>query len=119
FPCGYSADLWRTCLRIDATRYFDDHTKRLGGAAERMNVLAHPVQPHSEGEILLESADPQAHPSIRMNYFGDPHDMKVMVAVMRRALDIVAHWPGAPKPGPMNVTPRLPRLHGLLPGQPP
>ena len=24
----------------------------------------------------------------------DPHDLKVMVAVMRRALDIAAHWPG-------------------------
>ena len=44
-------------------------------------VLANPVQPHSEGEIVLASADPVDHPDIRMNYYGDPHDMKVMVAV--------------------------------------
>ena len=37
-----------------------------------MIVLANPVLPHSEGEIVLESADPVVHPAIRMNYFGDP-----------------------------------------------
>ena len=65
-----------------------------------MIVLANPVQPHSEGEIVLQSADPTEHPAIRMNYFGDPHDMTVMVAVMRRVLDIVAHWPGTGGSGP-------------------
>ncbi len=55
-----------------------------------MIVLANPVQPHSEGEIRLASSDPSAAPDIRMNYFGDPHDMAVMIAVTRRALDIVA-----------------------------
>ena len=33
-----------------------------------MIVLANPVQPHSEGEIVLSSADPADHPTIRMNY---------------------------------------------------
>ena len=43
-----------------------------------------------------------------MNYYDDPHDMKVMGAVMRRALDIVAHWPGNRKIGPC-AHPALPR----------
>ena len=74
-----------------------------------MIVLANPVLPHSEGEIVLESADPTAHPAIRMNYFGDAHDMKVMIAVLRRALDVVAHWPSHRKIGPLMVPPFLAR----------
>ena len=77
-----------------------------------MIVLANPVQPHSEGEIVLESADPTDHPVIRMNYFGDPHDMKVMVAVMRRVLDIVAHWPAHRTIGPLLIPPFLAEKHG-------
>ena len=67
-----------------------------------MIVLANPVQPHSEGEIVLASADPAVHPDIRMNYFDDPHDMAVMVAVLRRALDVVANWPGHREIGPLT-----------------
>ncbi len=77
-----------------------------------MIVLANPVQPHSEGEIVLESADPTADPVIRMNYFDDPHDMKVMVAVMRRVLDIVAHWPAHRAIGPLLIPPFLAERHG-------
>ena len=84
-----------------------------------MIVLANPVQPHSEGEIVLASADPADHPAIRMNYFGDPHDMKVMVAVLRRALDIVAHWPARRKIGPLLVPPFLARKHGHIEGATP
>ena len=76
-------------------------------------MLANPVLPHSEGEIVLESADPTVHPTIRMNYFADPYDMKVMVAVMRRALDIVAHWPGNRKIGPVHG-PAVPRREARL-----
>ena len=81
-----------------------------------MIVLANPVQPHSEGEVVVQSADPTEHPAIRMNYFGDPHDMKVMVAVIRRALDIVAHWPGHRTVGPLLIPPFLARKHGHLDG---
>jgi choline dehydrogenase-like flavoprotein len=84
-----------------------------------MIVLANPVQPHSEGEIVLESADPFAHPAIRMNYFCDPHDMKVMVAVMRQALDIVAHWPTPHAIGPLLVPPFLAAKHGHVEGHVP
>ena len=66
---------------------------RLSPDAETVIVLANPVQPHSEGEIVLVSADPLDHPDIRMNYYDDPHDMEVMIAVLRRALEVTAHWP--------------------------
>ena len=82
-------------------------------------MLANPVLPHSEGEIVLQSADPAVPPTIHMNYFADPHDLKVMVAVMRRALDIIDHWPGPVKPGPLAIPPFLARKHGYIEGQPP
>ena len=67
-------------LRVDPDEYFDDPATRLAPDAESMIVLANPVQPHSEGEIVLASADPAVHPDIRMNYYDDPHDMTVMIA---------------------------------------
>jgi choline dehydrogenase len=53
-------------------------------------LLADPVLPHSRGEIVLESKDPDAKPVIRMNYYDDPHDIRVMVAAIRRTMDIRA-----------------------------
>ena len=80
-------------------------------------MLANPVQPHSEGEIVLASADPADAPDIRMNYFGDPHDMTVMVAVLRKALDVVASWPGARRArASCHVPPALAAKHGYVAG---
>ena len=58
FACGYNVDIWRGCLRIDPDEYFDDPTVRLAPDAENMIVLANPVQPHSEGEIVLAERGP-------------------------------------------------------------
>ncbi|HXI89363.1 MAG TPA: GMC family oxidoreductase N-terminal domain-containing protein [Blastocatellia bacterium] len=118
-PCGYNHDLWHSCLNVDTAQYFDDPSKRLTPDAESMLVLANPVLPHSEGEIVLESADPAVHPAIRMNYFGDAHDLKVMVAVVRRALEIVAHWPSEHEIGPLMVPPFLAEKHGYVEGATP
>ena len=118
-PCGFNHELWHSCLNVDTTRYFDDVSKRLSPDAESMIVLANPVLPHSEGEIVLESADPAAKPAIRMNYFGDAHDLKVMVAVIRRALEIVKHWPSDSKIGPLMVPPFLAEKHGYEEGTTP
>ena len=101
FACGYNPDLWERCLRVDTHEFFDDPDAALSPTAENMIVLANPVQPHSEGEVRLASSDPADAPDIRMNYYSDPHDMKVMLAVIRRALDVVAHWPVAPKDRPV------------------
>jgi choline dehydrogenase-like flavoprotein len=54
-----------------------------------------------------------------MNYFSDPHDLKVMVAVMRRVLEIVGNWPGNPKPSEWVVPPFLAEKHGYVAGQSP
>ena len=119
FACGYNPDLWQRCLRVDTDDYFDDAPRRLAADAESMIVLANPVQPHSEGEIVLKSADPTDHPDIRMNYFGDPYDMTVMVAVIRRVLDIVAHWPAHRRIGPLLIPPLLAQKHGHVEGATP
>jgi choline dehydrogenase-like flavoprotein len=110
-PAGFTAEFWHSNLNVDTARYFDDASKRLAPDAEGMIVLANPVLPHSEGEIVLESADPAAHPAIRMNYFGDAHDMKVMLAVLRRTLEVVAHWPAHRQIGPLMVPPFLAEKH--------
>lgn len=94
-------------------------SKRLAPDAENIYLLANPVLPHSEGEIVLASADPNVHPTIRMNYYDDPHDMKVMVAVMRRVLDIAEHWPGNRKIGPVLIPPFLAKKHGYVTGTEP
>jgi choline dehydrogenase len=112
-------DLLEKNLKFDTSLFFDDAAKRLAPDAEAVYLLANPVQPHSEGEIVLASADPAAHPTIRMNYFDDPHDLKVMVAVLRRALEIAAHWPGNRKIGPVLIPPFLARKHGHQPSDEP
>ena len=118
-PCGFNHDLWDACLRVDTDQYFDDAAGRLAADAESIMVLANPVLPHSEGEIVLESPDPTAQPTIRMNYYGDDHDMQVMLAVMRRALEIVEHWRARREIGPLMVPPRLAEKHGHQPGATP
>ena len=104
---------------IDMTMYFDDPDVQLAVDKERFVILANPVLPKSTGEIVLTCADPAAAPEIRFNYFSDPYDLKLMVSVMRRALEIVDSWPGDPKPGALNVPPFLAEKHGYVPGHPP
>ncbi|MDQ2748361.1 MAG: GMC family oxidoreductase N-terminal domain-containing protein [Pseudonocardiales bacterium] len=116
FACGYNADIWRGCLRVEPDEYFDDPAASLAPEAESMIVLANPVQPHSEGEIRLASADPLAAPDIRMNYFGDAHDMAVMIAVVRRALDIVGRLRTAHEIGEVVVPRALAAKHGYTAG---
>jgi choline dehydrogenase len=118
-PCGFNYDLWHQCLNIDTSLYFDDPVKRLKPEAESMIVMANPVLPHSEGEIVLQSTDPTTYPTIRMNYFQDAHDLKVMLAVLRRALEIVAHWPSQRQIGRLLIPPFLAQKHGYKEGDVP
>jgi choline dehydrogenase len=119
FICGYNPDIWRGCLRVEPGDYFDDPEQRLAPDAETVIVLANPVQPHSEGEIVLSSAEPFDQPDIRMNYFDDPYDMEVMVAVLRRALDVAANWPTQRELGPLLVPPALATKHAYVTGDTP
>jgi choline dehydrogenase-like flavoprotein len=116
--CGYTADLWRDLFRVDPSDFFDDPAEQLSPLAQLVLVLPNPVQPRSEGEVRLASADPDEAPRISLGYFTDPHDVQVMVAVMRRALDLVAHWP-VQGMGELLVPPRLAELHGHAAGDRP
>ena len=116
FLTGTNEDFLRTILNIDTALFFDDARKRVANDAENLVLFPHPVLPHSRGEIVLDSADPAAPPAIHMNYYDDPHDMRVMVAAIRRAMDIAAHWPGNRRPGPVMIPPFLAEKHGYREG---
>jgi choline dehydrogenase len=119
FACGYNRDIWQACLRVDPDQYFDDAEARLAPDAETVIILANPVQPHSEGEIVLASADPLEQPDIRMNYYGDPYDMEVMVAVLRRALEVAKTWSAHRQLGPLLVPTGLAAKHRYVTGDTP
>lgn len=115
---GYTSELWRGLFRIDPDEYFDDAAQRLAADAQVVVLLPNPVQPHSEGEVRLASSDPAEPPAISLNYFDDPHDVQVMVAVMRKALELVDKWP-VPGMGSLLVPPKLAEAHGHAPGDVP
>jgi choline dehydrogenase len=116
FVTGTNEDFLRMILNIDTALFFDDARKCVANDAENLVLFPHPVLPHSRGEIVLDSADPAAPPAIHMNYYDDPHDMRVMVAAIRRAMDIAAHWPGNRRPGPVMIPPFLAEKHGYREG---
>lgn len=119
FACGYNEDIWQRCLKVDPAAYFADPATALAPTAETLMFLANPVQPHSEGEIVLQSADPTAAPEIRMNYLSDPHDLKVMLSTMRRVLQIAKHWPNQGQLGALLIPPFLAKQHGYRDGDEP
>ncbi len=119
FLTSGNEEFLRTILNIDTSQFFDDAGKCVASDTENLTLLPHPVLPRSRGEIALDSADPAVPPAIRMNYYDDPHDLKVMVAAIRRAMDIAAHWPGNRKPGPVMIPPFLAEKHGYREGSEP
>jgi choline dehydrogenase-like flavoprotein len=116
--CGFDAAHFASHLNIDTALCFPDPAL-LGPERENLLIAANPVLPHSEGEIVLRSADARAAPELRMNYFGDTHDLPVMVAAMRKVLQIVEAWPGPLRPGPVHIPPFLAEKHGHVPGAAP
>src|SRR5690348_1537588 len=116
FLCGYTAEIWEHILHVNTAEFFGDVYRILAPEAMSIFLLANPVLPHSEGEITIQSADPAVHPAIRMNYFSDPHDMKVMLAVLRRTLQMAAHWPVKEHLGPWLPPPALAAKHGYRAG---
>lgn len=47
------------------------------------------LRPKSRGRITLQSTNPFQHPNINTNYFSHPDDIKVGVAGIRRALELI------------------------------
>ncbi len=118
-PMANTADALSKAINYDLNQLVGDAVDALDTHREGISVLASNCVPRSEGEIVLTSADPAVPPEINFNYFGDPHDLKVMVAIIRRTLDVMAHWPGPVKPGRWLVPPGLAKLHGYQHGDMP
>ena len=118
-PTLYGADVMGDRLFYDLDQYFADPVAAFDPNAQNVTFLPSNCVPRSEGEIVLESADPAVPPAIRFNYFADPHDLKVMVAIIRKVLAIAANWPGPDALGPWRVPPRLAAIHGHQPGDVP
>jgi choline dehydrogenase len=118
-PCGYDEDVMGIRVNIDLEMALADSAKTLAADAEHVILLASNCVPRSEGEIVIASADPFVPPEINFNYFSDPHDLKVMVAIVRRALEIAANWPGDKKLGSWLIPPMLADMHGHVEGEKP
>ncbi|GAA5017181.1 FAD-dependent oxidoreductase [Terrabacter aeriphilus] len=116
--CGYTPAIWEGVFRLPPSAFFDDPASFLDPTRGQVVVLPNPVQPHSEGSVTLISNDPAVHPRIELNYFDDPHDVAVMVAVMRRALEIAKAWPGGGLGDPV-IPPHLAQAHGHVAGSEP
>lgn len=116
-PTRYGSDVLGDRIFYDLEQYFGEDEAEVDMDAEFITILASNCIPRSEGEITLTSADPDDAPQIRLNYFDDPHDLDVMVAIQRKALEIAQCWP---EPlGEWMVPPRLAELHGYEPGSEP
>jgi choline dehydrogenase len=115
---GYTPSIWEGVFRLPPSAFFEDPESFLDPTRGQVVVLPNPVQPHSEGSVTLASADPTVQPRIAFNYFDDPHDVKVMVAVMRKALEVAGAWPGGGLGEPV-IPPHLARAHGHEAGSEP
>lgn len=118
-PCGYDEDTIGTCINIDLEKVMADSSKTLAADAEHVILLAGNCVPRSEGEIVIKSADPTVPPEIKFNYFSNSYDLKVIVAVMRRALAIANNWPGDKKLGSWLIPPMLAKMHDYVEGEQP
>lgn len=64
------------------------------------------LRPKARGSVRLRSADPNARPLVNSNFFGDPDDLRLTIASIRRAGEVLATPPMAGK-----------FAHELLPGR--
>ncbi|MFZ9395882.1 MAG: GMC family oxidoreductase [Erythrobacter sp.] len=115
---GNVADFFRNQINADVAMMFDDPEAVLSPESENVIILPSNCVPHSEGEIILQSADASVPPKIDFNYFADPYDLKVMVALMRKSLEIARNWPDG-RLGEWMIPPELARKHGYVPGEEP
>ncbi len=119
FPSGLDEATFANQLNLDVERTISDASVVLAPDAENVILLASNAVPRSEGEIMLQSADPAVPPAIMFNYFADPYDLKVMVAIMRRVLDVASNWPGPNRLGHWRVPPWMAEIHGYRDGDEP
>lgn len=115
---GNTAEFFANQINTDVHMLMDDPYGTLTAESEHVLMAPSNCVPHSEGEITIQSSDPAVPPKIDFNYFADPYDLKVMVALMRKSLDIAKNWPGGGL-GEWMVPPMLARKHGFVPGDEP
>ena len=118
-PMVNTAEVMGKAINYNLDQLVENPAEALSTHREGLSILASNCVPRSEGEIVLTSADPAVPPDINFNYFSDPHDLKVMVAIIRRTLDVMSRWPGPVKPGRWLVPPELAKLHGYHDGDTP
>ena len=80
------------CLNVHTDGYLDDTNRRLAPNAidHRFRQSCVAAQRGGDRPREFRSQRPAHDPH---ELFGDDYRLKVMVAVLRRALDVVAHWP--------------------------
>ena len=91
---------------------FDMHTVRAGYPTTENGFCLTPNVTHarSRGTVKLRSRDYRDKPMVDPRYFTDPHDMRVMIAGIRKAREIVGQgamsdWAGEELyPGPLVET---------------
>jgi len=116
-PGGIESGLIVNQLNFHGELFANDVDAAFGLDSKNVFLINQLQLPRSTGEVVIESADPTVQPRIDMNYYADPVDLKVMVTMMRRSLEIMANWPG--EMGPWLAPPDLARKHGHVEGQPP
>lgn len=115
-PTLYGLDVLEDRIFLDVKQLLEDPASAFAPDAENIILLASNCVPRSEGELTITSPDAAVHPAINLNYFGDPHDLKVLVAIMRKAFEIAENWEGL---GDWRAPPQLAKLHGYTPGEQP
>ena len=78
-------------ILLGAAYYFDNGYRTYPNPAFTLGPSF--VQPTSEGEVRLRSADPHAKPSIRLGWFQDPEEMRLVIEGMRLAREIAESGP--------------------------
>jgi choline dehydrogenase len=116
--CGYNTDIWQGVFRIRPELYFDKPEAALDATKGFVVILPTLIQPHSEGSVTLNSSDPSDPPKIDLNYFDERHDVDVMIAIMRRGLEIAKNWPGDGL-GKWLVPPHIATQHSYIAGDEP
>ncbi|MEM8726406.1 MAG: GMC family oxidoreductase N-terminal domain-containing protein, partial [Pseudomonadota bacterium] len=117
-PVAYDEDFYGKLVNADLDMMVGAGSDALDTSKPRIAIVANPVLQRSEGEVVVKSGDPHEHPEIKLNYFSDPHDLKMMVTAMRMCLKLADNWPGG-KAGTWLVPPELARKHGYTPGDEP
>lgn len=117
-PMCFDENFYGTLNGVDLDQFLPDSRADLDPTKPRIAIVANPVLQRSEGEVVIKSADPFEHPHIDLNYFSDPHDLTMMVAALRKCLEVAKNWPGD-RAGTWMAPPELARKHGYTYGDEP